>query len=1502
MAKRFLSFVILLVCFGWALPADASFRDIKIDLTNGNLLTSDEIAGKTSVSFGVAVADDGTQTRVEAGDASANIVLTGKFHSNEHGWGNFSSTVAVEGPVKISMGTCAWGGDVTVKNAAGEVVAKFNTNTGVCYHNDKTANIASAYYKGTEATTLTISGGSYTPYIAVEKADPSELADEATVTFSLGDITAEGDLLPEPQKVEVDSKVTIPANRTLYIAGKTLTGWTDGTAVYAIGEELVVSKDVTLTPVFTDNTVAVADRTEPVALKWDFQRQNGAPLMSYQNKTGIYVTQAVVNGQTIDVKLDFDTNNGGKIANGSWTDWCQMNSGTKLTVASCKGAVVSLEAYSAITTTTIDGQTDYTHANAISYTIANTAETIDIVIGDGSYYRYVNVVLPVLASGGKTYTDEAASVVWNFNTSDDFVMANTVAPADGFSSAVANIGDLEVTGTATGQAKDADGNLVTFLKLKPSGSTKAAEWTVKPSKGLVFTPTKVSAYIQRFGTDAENGVVVTAILADGTQETLGTFTAPRANHDKNKDKFGNKDNYTNQFVIELTEAQKAKFASAGGFTLSATVGVGSTKEGGFSDVRIEGVLNGTVENVAKYTLATVVSPEDAGKVNIYPSGTEFEEGTEVKLTAVKNFGYKFVNWTDASGSVVSEQEQFTYVMTSDTELTANFSKLNTYSLDITVLKPANGYMVTAVPEPVTVDGKSMYEEGTNVTLTATGNKIMTFTNWSNGETSNTISVLMNQDRALTASFSAVDFIAGWDFILRGNDGRVADFAAAENDAVSLVLRNEAGETSGWLDKSYEADNNGYEGGFCAVNWRTTGLGDYYWQTMVNAEAFTDIKVSSAMLYNYNAYTVYNVEYSLDGNDWTKLGSIKIEGRKNWKEEEFALPEAANNKKSVYIRWIADKTSDIDGTTSDNDGIAISKIFITGTEKLVNDGKAPVLVSTVPENGNANASANGKIILTFDEKVTVAKDVKATLVAKNGTGEMELSPIVSGKTVIFEYKGLEYSTEYVFTLPARSVSDLTENATENEVVISFATKTRPAVAKALYDFIVPDDGDFKAAIAAAAKRSDNSVRFRIFIKQGAYTIPASETETVTGCDGVAYPSPITYVTSPNISIIGEGMDNTSVVNVLPDVEVTGDYGPKNPIEGLHNNQVIDLGKAAVNTYIQDITIKNGMKDSRGRNAALEDNSNKTICKNVCLHGYQDTYLSNNQNGRFYFENGRLRGCTDFLCGKGDVYYNGVNLVICGNGYIAVPSTPKQYGYIFRDCEINGEKSDLNGKYTLGRPWGSGTPIALFINTRMNVQPSAVGWNEMSGGWPARFAEYNSVTANGTAISLDNRKKIFGDGHENNPVLSAAEAAQMTIATVMGAGDDWDPTAATEQASAPKNVILKGNELTWDNSDYALCWAICENGKVIAFTTENAYRVDNTELKYSVRAANEMGGLGEATEATVLSGISNVGNTVGTVRTMYYNMQGIRVSESYKGTVVKVQVMNDGSKTVVKQNMK
>lgn len=1112
----------------------------------------------------------------------------------------------------------------------------------------------------------------------------------------------------------------------------------------------------------------------------------------------------------------------------------------------------------------------------------------------------------MVVANAQTYQNEEASVSWPFND-DNYATQYTKSPENGFSLVSVNTGDLKYSLKTSLTTKDKDGNKMVMAGFGPVGTTKAVEWTVKPSKGLTFTPTSISTYVNRFGTDAENGVTVTAKLSNGTSVDLGNFTALRDNKTTEDDKYKDHENLTNHIVIQLTAEQQAQLTSAEGFTLSCTVGVGPTKQQGFADVHINGLLNGTVQQVEQYTLSAAVSTVGAGTVKVSPAGTVFDAETSITVTATKNFGYKFINWTDANNQVVSTDEAYTFSISANTALKANFEKINTYALNYKVEGGAKDYMISASPVPTIVEGKNMYEEGTEVTLTASSNDILTFTNWNDGETGAERKIKMNADQSFTAAYSAKDFIAGWDFYKSAREGRTADFAAEDNDVDQLILRDADGNTYTWLDKSNSA--GGYEGKNAAVNWtskKTKPLGETYWQTKVNATAFTDIKVKSSMLYNYNAYETYNVEYSLNGTDWTKVGAIKMPGAKAWTDGEFTLPSDANNKAEVYIRWIADKTSSIKGATGDNDGISITNIYITGTAQLVNDGKAPVLVSTIPAEGATNASANGKIVLTFDEKVKLTDNAAATL------GTQKIEGAVSGKTITFAYKGLNYATAYTFTLAAGSVADLTDNATDQAIVLNFATKTKPAVTKSLYDFIVPTDGDFKTALDAAAKRTDTSKRFRIFIKQGDYKIPADEKSKVTGSDGKSYANPTTYMNTPNVSIIGEGMDNTSLTNTVPNSGQSA-----NVLEGIGKGDVLCLQKGATNTYFQDLKMYSSMGDAKGRDIVLNDQSNRTVCKNVILWAYQDTYVSNNQNGKFYFEDGILRGRTDYLCGKGDVYYNNVELWICEKGgYLAVPSQPKKYGYIFKDCTIKDatEAKDLNGNYALGRPWGKGTPIALYIDTKMEAIPSAAGWNEMSGGYPKRFAEYNSYTSTGSVVDLKDRKKVYdaydskdGDNYVNrrnetagDPILTAEEAATYTIETVMGQDDDWDPTAATEQASAPTNVKLNGTTLAWDNNDYALLWAVCKNGKVVDFTITPSYIVDDASATWSVRAANEMGGLSEATVVGQGTGIHNIAaaTDAAVIKTAIYAADGTQLSNLQKGINIIVKTLADGSKKTSK----
>lgn len=1073
------------------------------------------------------------------------------------------------------------------------------------------------------------------------------------------------------------------------------------------------------------------------------------------------------------------------------------------------------------------------------------------------------VLAGTATASAQTFTNEPASAVWEFNTNPP--AAPVVTPGDGISFAFFNLNGNTISGSATPQAMVTDR---AFVKIKPKSSgADIVEWIVKPKAGVTFTPTKISGYVCRYGTDGSEHMVTLQLIAGDKTVVLGTCTPFRDNKTQEKDKWGKSDDYTTHFSYDLTPEQQAEVATSGQLRFVSNLGVAAGKELAFSDIHIEGLLNGTVQKVENYTLSAKVSPEGAGSIVISPELDSYEAETPINIKTEKNFGYNFINWTDKDGKEVSTDPELLYQIMANTELTANYKKLNIFALEYSVEGGANSYQIECTPAPTVVNDRNMYEEGTNVTLKAVSNPIVKFTNWSDGQTDSEITFAMDADKSIKGMFEAVDYVAGWDFYRNGNNGRPADFASEGNDIAALELRTADGKTSGWLDKSHAS--GGYEGRDAGVNWRTTGLGDYYWQTKLNASNFTDMKVITAMGYNYNAYTKQNVEYSLDGTTWAPVGVIEIEGAKNWKDAEFDIPAAANNAATLYLRWISDKTSPIDGTKSDNDGIAIGATYVLGTMKIVDDGKAPELLSTVPAEGSTSASINGKVVLTFNEKIKLAADAEATL------GDTKLKGEVSGRTATFVYKNLKYGTQYTFTLPASVITDITDNAYAQPVRISFTTRNRPEVAKATFNFTVPDDGTIIDAFAAADKRDDKTQAYRIFVKNGTYTIPANGTQVKT-----------VILNSPNVSVIGESMEGTIITNECP----------KNADEGIGKCDLIQIQRNGTNSYWQDITLRHG-NDTDGRRLSIHEFSDKTIMKNVTLWAYQDTYTTDNQSGRYYFEGGVLRGRTDYLCGKGDVFYNGVTLQMCGTGgYLTAPSQAKQYGYVFKDCEIVGEDDATDGSFTLGRPWGDGTPMSIWIDTKMTARPTAAGWNDMGDdGYPKRFAEYNSTTANGTVIDLSSRKSIFGKGnHPNNPVLTKEEAEGFSYANVMGGADNWDPASDTEAAPLVSNLRLESNKLVWDDNNYTLCWAVYEGDKLLGFTKEATYPVTNANATYAVRAANERGGLGEKVTLGD-SAVEDIEAVAGEpVSREYYDLRGIRVAADTEAEVlIEVSTYADGT---------
>ncbi len=210
------------------------------------------------------------------------------------------------------------------------------------------------------------------------------------------------------EEVALNSTHTFPLNRTLYKAGYTLTGWSDGTTTYNLGIEYTLDKNLyELQPIFVANSYGLGDGA--CTVHWEFQAGQGAPSVQWQNRTGDFlVAQAVIQGQKVDVKLDINTNPG-KFANNSWTNWCQVNEGTTFTFPTVEGARV--KAYSmnepkngSDEKTTLDGSEYSSFAsNIATYVVTSDAGSSVMAIKGGSYYRYIEVSYPYYGN----YTDFA---------------------------------------------------------------------------------------------------------------------------------------------------------------------------------------------------------------------------------------------------------------------------------------------------------------------------------------------------------------------------------------------------------------------------------------------------------------------------------------------------------------------------------------------------------------------------------------------------------------------------------------------------------------------------------------------------------------------------------------------------------------------------------------------------------------------------------------------------------------------------------------------------------------------------------------------------------------------------------------------------------------------------------------------------------------------------------------------------------------------------------------
>ena len=526
---------------------------------------------------------------------------------------------------------------------------------------------------------------------------------------------------------------------------------------------------------------------------------------------------------------------------------------------------------------------------------------------------------------------------------------------------------------------------------------------------------------------------------------------------------------------------------------------------------------------------------------------------------------------------------------------------------------------------------------------------------------------------------------------------------------------------------------------------------------------------------------------------------------------------------------------------------------------------------------------GDIVIEGTLYGTVGQPLTYTLevsVNPAGAGSVEVTPqtatYVSGTKITLSqqpaegyiFTGWQTSTGKVLTTSDSYTFNIKGNTSLTATyVTSESLQTNDYV-------VVGTQEEFRAAIKNFNENPSALRRF-IFLKNGTY-----DYGTYKNPESGADPYGRDTIKVDNVSLIGQSPEGVTIT-ITPTMSSVSRTAP-----------IVIQGTG---TYLQDITMRNDYNYSGNdaQAAALMDKGHHTIGKNMRFVSHQDTYYSNTDNGQLYFEDSHFEGTVDFICGRGDVFFNRCDLV-CVNRYpkqgdnkggtnIAAPYTIAEnysdaggHGYIFMNCSVDCQSQI----WDFGRGW-RGWPKAAFLNTKLTEQAKlrlgtdqtkgkaidytlrvgTKGIQSSSDSHYMQFYEYNTLDEQGNVVSPTTNVLEFTayDKKSYETILKSDEIARFQLRNVY---PNWTPDEDCRQVIVT-SVSREGNNLSWTTDEDAKAFLIEQDGNFVQI-------VDGTEAgctvspagdgKFTVRAANMMGGFGPATEEGEVTGVNNVNGNV------------------------------------------
>jgi len=223
------------------------------------------------------------------------------------------------------------------------------------------------------------------------------------------------------------------------------------------------------------------------------------------------------------------------------------------------------------------------------------------------------------------------------------------------------------------------------------------------------------------------------------------------------------------------------------------------------------------------------------------------------------------------------------------------------------------------------------------------------------------------------------------------------------------------------------------------------------------------------------------------------------------------------------------------------------------------------------------------------------------------------------------------------------------------------------------------------------------------------------------------------------------------------------------------------------YAENITFENTFSrdqpNAKGdtQAVALLTLGDRQVFRHVRLIGAQDTLYANSKTchanaeitanqqcraARQYFSDCYIEGHVDFIFGDAKAVFERCEIHAIAHPITTITAQSRVYpnedsGYLFLDCTVTGDPAATN--ILLGRPWRAYSTV-YFVNTDFKAKLNPEGWAEWDGKLKtSTYAEYGSKGDAGDA-----KKRIAG-----THILSADEAAKLTVKAWVAGADGWDP---------------------------------------------------------------------------------------------------------------------------------